>query len=176
MDAQLLIPLVLVMVAIGGAVFAVASGVHEKQVVRESLRSLDGYDMDGGLADARSQHLSESLGKRAVMPALGRLIELGRRLTPLGYVDKIRQKFVIAGIQTPDSVDRFLAVKRAKEAGAFGLFKQGAANGIVLLNRGAAPAGYAIKAGKPPSAAFGCRAADGGVAYDVPPGAVTIAQ
>ncbi|HQF93636.1 MAG TPA: type II secretion system F family protein [Microthrixaceae bacterium] len=111
MDAQLLIPLVLVMVAIGGAVFAVASGVHEKQVVRESLRSLDGYDMDGGLADARSQHLSESLGKRAVMPALGRLIELGRRLTPLGYVDKIRQKFVIAGIQTPDSVDRFLAVK-----------------------------------------------------------------
>ncbi len=111
MDAQLLIPLVLVMVAIGGAVFAVASGVHEKQVVRESLRSLDGYDMDGGLADARSQHLSEPLGKRAVMPALGRLIELGRRLTPLGYVDKIRQKFVIAGIQTPDSVDRFLAVK-----------------------------------------------------------------
>ena len=111
MDAQLLIPLVLVMVAIGGAVFAVASGVHEKQVVRESLRSLDGYDMDGGLADARSQHLSESLGKRAVMPAFERLIDLGRRLTPLGYVDKIRQKFVIAGIQTPDSVDRFLAVK-----------------------------------------------------------------
>jgi hypothetical protein len=74
------------------------------------------------------------------------------------------------------NADRFLAVKRAKEAGAFGLFKQGAANGIVLLNRGAAPAGYAIKAGKPPSAAFGCRAADGGVAYDVPPGAVTIAQ
>ena len=111
MTTGLLIPLLLVIVAIGGAVFAVASGVHDKQVVRESLRSLDGYDMDAGVPDARTQHLAESLGKRAVMPAVGRLIELGRRLTPLGYVDKVRQKFVIAGIQTPDSVDRFLAIK-----------------------------------------------------------------
>jgi len=111
MTTGLLIPLLLVVVAIGGAIFAIASGVHDKQVVRESLRSLDGYDMDGGVADARTQHLAESLGKRAVLPAFQRLVELGRRLTPLGYVDKVRQKFVIAGIQTPDSVDRFLAAK-----------------------------------------------------------------
>ena len=40
MSAGLLIPLLLVVVAIGGAVFAIASGIHEKQVVRDSLRSL----------------------------------------------------------------------------------------------------------------------------------------
>lgn len=112
MSAGLLIPLLLVVVAIGGAVFAIASGIHEKQVVRDSLRSLDGYDMDaGGIADARKEHLSESIGKRALVPAFDKLVELGRRLTPLGYVDKVRQKFVVAGIQTPDSVDRFLAIK-----------------------------------------------------------------
>ncbi|MFN8052025.1 MAG: type II secretion system F family protein [Acidimicrobiales bacterium] len=111
MSAQLLLPLVLVMVAIGGAVFAIASGVHDKQVVRESLRSLEGYDMDGPKVDMRGEHLAESLGRRALLPAATRVMEIGRRLTPLGYVDKIRQKFVIAGIQTPDSVDRFIAVK-----------------------------------------------------------------
>lgn len=111
MSVGLLIPLVLVVVAIGAVIFAIGSGVDEKQVVRESLRSLDGYDMDGGIPDARTQALAESLGKRAVVPALERLVEVGRKLTPLGYVDKVRQKFVIAGIQTPDSVDRFLAAK-----------------------------------------------------------------
>lgn len=74
------------------------------------------------------------------------------------------------------NADRFLAVKRAKEAGAFGLFKQGAANGIVLLNRGPAPESFSVKAGKPAPPTFSCRAADGGVAYDVPPGALTIAR
>ena len=111
MSTGLLIPLVLVVVAIGGAVFAIGSGVDEKQVVRESLRSLDGYDMEATAPDARAEHLAESLGKRALLPAVEKLIELGRKLTPLGYVDKVRQKFVIAGIQTPDSVDRFLAAK-----------------------------------------------------------------
>jgi tight adherence protein C len=111
MNAQLMIPLLLIVVAVGGAIFAIGSGVHDKQVVRESLQSLDSYDMDASVPDARRQHLTESLGSRAVLPAIAKVVELGRRLTPLGYVDKVRHKFVIAGIQTPDSVDRFVAIK-----------------------------------------------------------------
>lgn len=108
---SLLVPLVLVVVAIAGAVFAIATGVQEKQVARESLRSIEGYDLDSGIANARAEHLSESLASRAMLPAAHKLTEIGRLLTPAGYVDKVRHKFVIAGIQTPDSVDRFLALK-----------------------------------------------------------------
>ena len=50
MSGALLVPLILVMVAVAGVVFAIASGAHDRQVVRESLRSLDGYDLaDGAL-------------------------------------------------------------------------------------------------------------------------------
>ncbi|MEZ5322370.1 MAG: type II secretion system F family protein [Microthrixaceae bacterium] len=111
MPLGLLIPLLLVVVAIGGAVFAVASGAHDRQVVRESLRSLDGYDVEQTYGDSRKEHLAESLHSRAVLPALAKLNDLGRRYTPSGYVDKVRHKFVNAGITTPDSVDRFVAVK-----------------------------------------------------------------
>lgn len=112
MSMSLMLPLLLVVVAVGGAIFAILSGVEEKQVVRESLRTLEGYDLEPSSGpNMRSQALAESLGKRAIVPAMTKVVELGRRLTPLGYVDKVRQKFVIAGIQTPDSVDRFIAAK-----------------------------------------------------------------
>ena len=45
MDAQLLIPLVLVMVAIGGAVFAVASGVHTAASVASTRARRHGHCM-----------------------------------------------------------------------------------------------------------------------------------
>lgn len=114
MSTQLLIPLVLMAVAVGLVIFAIASGVHDKQVVRESLRSLDGYDMDPtplAVSNPRAEALAESLGKRALVPAMEKLVDIGRRFTPVGYVAKVRQKFTIAGIQSPDAVDRFIAIK-----------------------------------------------------------------
>ncbi|HMS12055.1 MAG TPA: type II secretion system F family protein [Microthrixaceae bacterium] len=107
----MIVPLVLLAVAVAAIVFAVGSGVHEKQVVRESLRTLDGYDIDAPPTDLRQEKLAESIVARAVVPAMARLTLVGRRFTPMGYVDKVRHKFVLAGIQTPDSVDRFLAMK-----------------------------------------------------------------
>ncbi|MBK6671684.1 MAG: type II secretion system F family protein [Actinobacteria bacterium] len=107
----LIVPLVLLAVAVAAIVLAVGSGVHEKQVVRESLRTLDGYDIDAPPTDLRQEKLAESIVARAVVPAMARLTLVGRRFTPMGYVDKVRHKFVLAGIQTPDSVDRFLAMK-----------------------------------------------------------------
>ena len=55
----LIVPLVLLAVAVAAIVFAVGSGVHEKQVVRESLRTLDGYDIDAPPTDLRQEKLAE---------------------------------------------------------------------------------------------------------------------
>ena len=111
MDLELLLPLVLVCLAIAGALFVLLTRMDEKQVVRESLRQIDDYDMDGAPPNLRADALAESIGTRAIIPALAKLTATGRRFTPMGYADKVRQKFVHAGIQTPDSVDRFLAAK-----------------------------------------------------------------
>jgi tight adherence protein C len=91
--------------AIGLVVFAIASQAEEKAVVRSSLRQLDGYEVE----NVRDQELLNPLKERAFVPAVKGLTDLGRRFTPTGYVDKVRQKFVYAGEPSADAVDRFLA-------------------------------------------------------------------
>jgi tight adherence protein C len=75
--------------------------------VRSSLRQLDGYEVE----NVRDQELLNPLKERAVMPALQGLTDLGRRLTPVGYVDQVRMKFVYAGEPSADAVDRYLATQ-----------------------------------------------------------------
>jgi tight adherence protein C len=106
-NMQLLIGLLLVGGAIILAVYAVLSQVNEKSVVRNSLRQLDGYEVE----NVRDQELLSPITERAVAPVLGGLTNLGRRLTPVGYTDSVRQKFIRAGDGTNDAVDRFLAVR-----------------------------------------------------------------
>ncbi len=89
------------------AIWAVASQAHEKSVVRESLRALDDYELDS----VRDQELLNPLAERALMPVLGLLTSIGRRLTPVGYVDGVRHKFVLSGRPSAASVDRFLAIR-----------------------------------------------------------------
>src|SRR5215207_7788268 len=106
-NMQLLIGLLLVGGAIGLAIYAVLSQVNEKSVVRSSLRQLDGYEVE----NVRDQELLAPVTERAVAPVLSALTNLGRRFTPVGYVDSVRQKFIRAGDGTNDAVDRFLAVR-----------------------------------------------------------------
>ncbi len=101
--------------AIGLVIFAVASQADEKAVVRSSLRQLDGYEVE----NVRDQELLNPLRERAIVPALQHLTDLGRRFTPTGYVDKVRQKFVYAGEPSADAVDRFLATQVLGVAVAF---------------------------------------------------------
>ena len=89
------------------AVWAVGSQSHEKSVVRETLRSLDDYEVDS----VRDQELLDPLTARALMPVLGALTSLGRRFTPVGYIDGIRNKFILSGRPHADEVDRFLALR-----------------------------------------------------------------
>lgn len=93
--------------AIGLVIFAIGAQADERSIVRSSLRQLDGYEVE----NVRDQELLNPLKERALMPALQSLTDLGRRFTPVGYVDKVRMKFVYAGEPNADAVDRYLATQ-----------------------------------------------------------------
>lgn len=93
--------------AIALVIFAIGAQADEKSIVRSSLRQLDGYEVE----NVRDQELLNPLKDRALVPALQRLTDLGRRFTPVGYVDKVRMKFVYAGEPNADAVDRYLATQ-----------------------------------------------------------------
>lgn len=103
--------LILGMVLFGGAlalvIYTLMAQADEKQVVRESLRQLEGYEVE----NVRDQELLAPLSERALVPILGGLTNLGRRFTPVGYVDGVRQKFIWSGNASADAVDRFLAMR-----------------------------------------------------------------
>jgi tight adherence protein C len=107
MDGLLLLGGLLLGAAIGLIVYTILSQLNEKAVVRSSLRQLDGYEVE----NVRDQELLVPFTQRAVAPVLGGLTNLGRRFTPVGYVDNVRKKFIFAGNGTADAVDRFLAIR-----------------------------------------------------------------
>jgi tight adherence protein C len=129
--------------AIALVVFTVASQADEKATVRSSLRQLEGYEVE----DVRDQELLKPVRERALLPVLEGLTGIGRRFTPTGYVDKIRQRFVYAGEPNADAVDRFLAVQVLAVVGGlvFALFVMTMSGLTGLAKPGAA--GLALAAG-----------------------------
>src|SRR3954469_1964899 len=109
----------LAVVGVGAAIsliiFAIGSQAEERSIVRSSLRQLEGYEVE----NVRDQELLNPLRERAIAPALQSLTDLGRRFTPVGYVDKVRMKFVYAGEPSADAVDRYLATQVLGVAIAF---------------------------------------------------------
>lgn len=107
MDSELLIILLGLGGAVGLVIFTVLSQVDERNTVRSSLRQLEGYEVE----NVRDQELLAPLSERALAPVLGGLTSVGRRFTPVGYVDQVRQKFIYAGQGSSEQIDRFLAVR-----------------------------------------------------------------
>jgi tight adherence protein C len=105
------VTLLLILVGFGAAlaliVYTLLSQAEERTTVRDSLRQLEGYEVE----NVRDQELLAPLSERALLPVVGGLTSLGRRFTPVGYVDSVRQKFIFAGQGSADSVDRFLAIR-----------------------------------------------------------------
>lgn len=118
MTPLLLISTLLIAGAVGAMVFAVASQFDERQMVRNSLRQLDGYEVE----NKRDQELLDPLRDRALKPLMDGLSGLGRRFTPVGYIDKVRQKFIHMGQNDPSTVDRFLALRAGTVVGAVAVF------------------------------------------------------
>jgi tight adherence protein C len=115
---MLILSSLLIAGAVGAIIFTVLAQLDERQMVRESLRQLDGYEVE----NTRDQELLDPLKDRALRPLLDGLTGLGRRFTPVGYVDKVRQKFVHMGQNDPTAVDRFLAMRAATVVGAVLVF------------------------------------------------------
>lgn len=118
MTPVLLLSIVLICASVGTVFYVVLSQLDERETVRASLRQLGGYEVE----NQRDQQMLDPLKERALMPFLEGLTKVGRKLTPTGYVDKVKRKFVHAGNQSPQAVDRFLAARVVTIIAAAGVF------------------------------------------------------
>lgn len=107
MTSAILLPLILMCVAAGVVVYVVLTQLDERETVRASLRQLDGYEVE----NQRDQEMLDPLADRALKPLISGLTRIGRRLTPTGYVEKVRQKFIHSGNHSTQAMDRFLAMR-----------------------------------------------------------------
>ena len=103
----LTIGLVLVFVAVALGLFNVLTQADEKATVRASLRQLEGYEV----ADVRDQELLRPVRERAVEPVFQGLLSLGKKFTPVGYIDKTKRQFIALGHTGTASWDRFMAMR-----------------------------------------------------------------
>lgn len=95
--------------ALAVAAYLVLSQVEERAAVRATLRQLDGYDRSE--TTIRDQELAESFVHRVLAPAGARVVHLGRRIVPLDYKERTRQKLIKAGEGSDEALDRYLAVR-----------------------------------------------------------------
>jgi tight adherence protein C len=93
--------------AVGALVYVLASSSIEKADVRESLRRLEGYQIQ----DVRDQEMLAPMSERVVAPLLEGLTGIATRFTPKGYGEKVAQKLVHAGNPANLNVDKVLVMK-----------------------------------------------------------------
>src|SRR4051794_39020443 len=93
--------------AVGALVYVVASSSIEKADVRDSLRRLEGYQIQ----DVRDQEMLAPMSERVVAPLLEGLTGVATRYTPKGYGEKVAQKLVHAGNPPSLNVDKILVMK-----------------------------------------------------------------
>lgn len=98
---------VVVVAAVLVATYAAMSLVTERAEVRESLRRLEGYQIQG----ARDRELLATFDERVVSPVGDRLVSIGRRITPAGYVDGLNRKLEQAGRLKNVNVEQMVAAK-----------------------------------------------------------------
>jgi tight adherence protein C len=102
----LLIALVLA-TSIAALTFVVGSVTAERADVRDSLRRLEGYQIQ----DVRDQEMLAPMSERVFTPLLGSLTGVARRFTPAGFGEGIAGKLVLAGSPANLNVDKILVMK-----------------------------------------------------------------
>src|SRR5439155_9001260 len=93
--------------AVGALAYVVASSSIEKAEVRESMRRLEGYQIQ----DVRDQEMLAPISERVVAPLLEGLTGVARRFTPAGFGEGVAQKLVLAGNPPNLNVDKILVLK-----------------------------------------------------------------
>jgi len=93
--------------AVAALTFVVGSVSVERADVRESLRRLEGYQIQ----DVRDQEMLAPMSERVVTPLLDSLTGIAQRFTPKGYGEQIAHKLVLAGSPPNLNVDKILVMK-----------------------------------------------------------------
>jgi tight adherence protein C len=94
-------------VSVGALVYVFASTSMEKAEVRDSLRRLEGYQIQ----DVRDQEMLAPISERVVAPVLEGLTGVAQHFTPAGYGEKVAHKLVHAGNPPNLNVDKVLVMK-----------------------------------------------------------------
>jgi len=102
-----LILAVLMVTAVLATGYVVLQSVTEKAEVRESLRRLDGYQIQ----DLRDQEMLAPITDRLLSPMVEGLSALAGRLSPQGYREEIARKLVLGGHPGGLTVDQVLVLK-----------------------------------------------------------------
>ena len=103
-------PMVLAILAITAVLaggYVVMQSVFEKAEVRESLRRLDGYQIQ----DMRDQEMLAPISERVLAPMVQGLSSIAGRLSPQGYREEIARKLVLGGNPGGLSVEQVLVLK-----------------------------------------------------------------
>lgn len=97
----------LVFAAVCMAVYAYAEGAGSRRAVRSSLLAID----DHVITRMRDRQLLDPIRQRVAAPVVRRIGEIGRAVTPVGYIDRARKKLTVMGNGRPADVDHFLALR-----------------------------------------------------------------
>ncbi|GMU79541.1 MAG: hypothetical protein AMXMBFR46_23310 [Acidimicrobiia bacterium] len=98
---------ILVMCSLLTAAYVALSTFSERLEVRESLRRLDGYQIQ----DLRDQEMLAPISVRVLTPMAEGLTALAGRLSPQGYREEIARKLVLGGHPGELTVDQVLVLK-----------------------------------------------------------------
>ena len=98
---------VLAITAVLAGGYVVMQSVFEKAEVRESLRRLDGYQIQ----DMRDQEMLAPITDRVLAPMVEGLTTVAGRLSPQGYREEIARKLTLGGNPGGLSVDQVLVLK-----------------------------------------------------------------
>jgi tight adherence protein C len=93
--------------SIAALAFVVGSVSAERADVRESLRRLEGYQIQ----DVRDQEMLAPISERVFTPLLDGLSGVARRFTPAGFGEGVAAKLVFAGSPPNLNVDKILVMK-----------------------------------------------------------------
>ena len=96
--------------AVAALMFVVGSVTAERAEVRDSLRRLEGYQIQ----DVRDQEMLAPISERVVAPLLEGLTGVARRFTPAGFGEGVAQKLVMAGNPPNLNVDKVLVLQAAR--------------------------------------------------------------
>jgi tight adherence protein C len=97
----------LAVAAVSLGAWSASTSIEAHSGAQRSLRAIDDYQLVG----ARDEEMRQPIAVRVFAPAARSVTELARRLTPVGYVDGVRRKIVLAGNPPGYEVDRFLTLK-----------------------------------------------------------------